>query len=63
MSAAASFASQFVNDRIPARAAVPFTRRVGRAFRMIGLMLAGAWPETRMIRLRVAAGAVNAPGR
>lgn len=40
------------NDRIPACAAVPFTRRVGRAFHMIGLMLAGAWPETRMIRLR-----------
>ncbi len=34
MSAAASFASQFVNYRIPARAAVPFTRRVGRALRI-----------------------------
>lgn len=51
------------NHRIPARAAVPFTRRVGRAFHMIGLMLAGAWPETRMIRPRGPAGAVKAPGR
>mgnify|MGYP006335223097 CR=1 FL=1 len=63
MSAAAIFASQLAKDRIPARAAVPFARRVGRAFHMIGLMLAGAWPETRMIRPRVPAGAVKAPGR
>ena len=41
----------------------PFTRRVGRALHMIGLMLAGAWPETRMIRPWVPAGAVKAPGR
>lgn len=56
MSAAAIFASQFVNDRIPARAATPLSRRVGRAFGMIGLMLAGAWPETRVVRPRPAGG-------
>jgi hypothetical protein len=50
MSAAAIFASQLVNDRSPGRPAAPFTRRTGRAFRMIGLMLAGAWPETRVLR-------------
>ncbi|MEW6330703.1 MAG: hypothetical protein AB1560_04495 [Pseudomonadota bacterium] len=62
MSAAAIFASQFVNDRVTARAAVPLSRRVSSAFGMIGLMLAGAWPETRVIHLRVPAGTEGAPG-
>jgi hypothetical protein len=52
MSAAAIFASQFVNDR----AAVPLSRRVTSTFGMIALMLAGAWPETRVVRPRPAGG-------
>jgi hypothetical protein len=53
----------FAGNRMPTRGHASVTRRLASTFNMIGLMLVGAWPETRMIRLRVPAGTEGAPDR
>lgn len=63
MSDTGIFASQLASDRAPARGHALFTRNLASTFNMIGLMLAGAWPETRLIRPRLPADAAAAPGR
>lgn len=63
MSDAGIFASQLASDRAPARGHALFTRNLASTFNMIGLMLAGAWPETRLIRPRHPTGTADRTGR
>jgi hypothetical protein len=53
MSAAAIFYSQFTGAQAPAPAS-PFTQRLARALRTIGLTLVGAYPEPRARRMTAA---------